>query len=301
MKNSNALCEVKTEKSIASEYPIHQTQGKNFMRASLREFSPAEEIFLNNIAHELRTPINALLGSIQIFEMMGDDLFMLCNRNKFKVYNDIMKQNCYRLLRTVNNLIDISRLESDNLCLILKNHDIVNVVREIIKNAKPYSSGKGISLKFKTYSKEIITAFDEDKLSRALLNLISNAIKFTQGGGCISVWIKTKTGKVYISVKDTGTGIPADHLDSIFRRFVQVDKTLSRSHEGGGIGLYLADSIVKLHEGTLSVKSRPGKGSTFTIEIPVRKIDITPADKATGTELNLSPAEKAKIELSNLY
>jgi signal transduction histidine kinase len=143
-------------------------------------------MFLNNIAHELRTPINVVLGSIQLFEMMGDDLFLLYNRNKFKVYNNIMKQNCYRLLRAVNNLIDISRIESGSFCLFLANHDIVDIVNEIIKNAKVYAAKKGITLKFNSANKEILTAFDEDKISRVILNLLSNAIKFTPDGGSIS-------------------------------------------------------------------------------------------------------------------
>ncbi|NLL95491.1 MAG: HAMP domain-containing histidine kinase [Clostridiaceae bacterium] len=301
MRNANALYKLDANKILASEYPLQQTPEKNSLSASSRDFCPTDEMFLNNIAHELRTPINVVLGSIQLFEMMGDDLFLLYNRNKFKVYNNIMKQNCYRLLRAVNNLIDISRIESGSFCLFLANHDIVDIVNEIIKNAKVYAAKKGITLKFNSANKEILTAFDEDKISRVILNLLSNAIKFTPDGGSISVSIRANAEKVYISVKDTGIGIPADQLDNIFKRYVQVEKTLSKNYEGGGIGLFLADSIVRLHEGTISVKSSPEKGSTFTIELPVKKIDKIQSKKELGSELNLSPAETVKIELSDLY
>lgn len=297
MKDANTLYKVSKREFLASELPSRHVLMKNTF-SSLREYDPSKDIYLNNIAHELRTPINVVLGSIQLFEMMGDDLFHMYNRNKFKVYNNIMKKNCYRLLRVVNNLIDVSRIEADSFSLCVSNRNIVDIVKEIIDNTEKYTAEKGIALKFHAYSKTIVTAFDEDKLSRALLNLLSNAIKFTGKGGTINVTVKKKAETIYISVKDTGIGIPEDQLNNIFKRFSQVDKTLSRSHEGGGIGLSLADSIVRLHDGIISVKSKPGKGSTFTIELPVKIIDDN--REITGSELNLSPAEKVKIELSDL-
>ena len=237
MKNANVFYDFDANRCIASEYTLNQSPEESNLPATLREFGPYDEIILNNIAHELRTPINVVLGSIQLFEMMGDDLFLLYNRNKFKVYNNIMKHNCYRLLRVVNNLIDVSRLESNNFCLFLANHDIVGIVREIVESAKPYAEKKGLTLKFKSGIKELVTVFDEDKLSRVIINLLSNAIKFTPEGGTIKVEISLKQDKVYISVKDTGTGIPSDLLDKIFKPFFQVDKSLSRNHEVGGLGL----------------------------------------------------------------
>lgn len=299
MKSTNALYKVGTNEFQASEFSPHQASLKNTLSSSLREYDPSGDMFFNNIAHELRTPINVVLGSIQLFEMMGDDLFLLYNRNKFKAYNNIMKKNCYRLLRVVNNLIDISRIEAESFCLCVANHDIVSMVKEITSNAKKYAAEKGITLKFHTYNKTIVTTFDEDRLSRALLNLLSNAIKFTPQGGGIDVSVIKKAENVYISVKDTGIGIPADQLDNIFKRFVQVDKTLSRGHEGGGIGLFLAYSIVKLHEGIISVKSKLGKGSTFTIKLPVKQMYET-KNTEIGSELNLSHGDKVTIELSDL-
>mgnify|MGYP000079276796 CR=1 FL=1 len=300
----NTLYKPDAKKYITSGLPIPHTPSINSLSASVREFCPKDEMFLNYIAHELRTPINVVLGSIQLFEMMGEDLFIRSNHGKFKVYNNIMKQNCYRLLRVVNNLIDVSRLESNNFCLFLANHDIVGIVREIVESAKPYAEKKGLTLKFKSGIKELVTVFDEDKLSRVIINLLSNAIKFTPEGGTIKVEISLKQDKVYISVKDTGTGIPSDLLDKIFKPFFQVDKSLSRNHEGGGLGLYLAESIVKLHDGSITVKSKPKKGSTFIVALPVKKMEQEPSDnegKDSGRELYLSPADKVKIELSDLF
>ncbi len=300
MNSTDSLYQIDTTEIIVTDFSPQKAIPKNTLSSSIKEYDPTDDVLFNNIAHELRTPINVVLGSIQLFEMMGDDLFLLYNRNKLKTYNNLMKQNCYRLLRTVDNLIDISRIQSENFYLFVANHDLVSVVKEITNKSKAYAARKGLTLKFHTYNRAIVTAFDEAQLSRALLNLISNAIKFTPRGGSINVSIIKKADRVYIGIKDTGIGIPADQLDNIFKRFAQVDNTLSRSHEGGGIGLSLASSIVRLHEGSISVKSKLGKGSIFTIELPVKKILDDKSKENNCSELNLSHGDKVNIELSDL-
>lgn len=264
-----------------------------------KNYGPPKDVFYNNIYHELRTPLNVVLGSIQLFEMMDDDLFLGCNRNKFRAYNNLMKKNCFRLLRAINNLIDSSKLDSGNLNLYLANHNIIETLEGIVNNAKPYAEDKGLKISLKTKYKNITTAFDEEKLSRAVLNLISNAIKFTQKGN-INVEVKKKEKTIYISIKDTGIGIPEDKIDSIFDPFIQVDSSLTRNYEGSGLGLSIAKSIVDLHNGQLKVKSRVGKGSTFTIELPVRLINENEAHTITVKEFTPDPGENIKIELSDI-
>jgi len=260
---------------------------------------PPKDVFYNNIYHELRTPLNVVLGSIQLFEMMDDDLFLGCNRNKFRAYNNLMKKNCFRLLRAINNLIDSSKLDSGNLSLYLANHNIIETLESIVNNAKPYAEDKGLKISLKSKYKKIITAFDEEKLSRAILNLISNAIKFTQKGN-INVEVRKKDKFIYISIKDTGIGIPEDKIDSIFDPFIQVDSSLTRNYEGSGLGLSIAKSIVDLHNGQLKAKSRVGKGSTFTIELPLRLITENEAHTITGKKFTPDHGEKIKIELSDI-
>jgi signal transduction histidine kinase len=260
---------------------------------------PAKDAFYNNISHELRTPLNVVLGSIQLFEMMGDDLFLSYNRSKFKAYNSLMKKNCFRLLRVINNLIDSSKLDTGNLSLCLKNHNIVKTIEDIFNNTKAYAKGKGLKMKLKSKTKKIITAYDEDKLARAILNLISNAIKFTPKG-CICIEVKKKENRVYIAIKDTGIGIPSDKIDSIFDPFTQVDSSLTRSHEGSGLGLSIAKSIVELHNGQLSVISRLGKGSSFIIELPVKQINEDETQTTTGIDFTIDYEENIKIELSDI-
>ena len=260
---------------------------------------PSREVLYNNIYHELRTPLNVVLGSIQLFEMMDDDLFQENNRNKFRAYNSLMKKNCFRLLRAINNLIDSTKFDSGGLNLYLANYNIVETLEGIVDNAKPYAQDKGLKITLKSKYKEIITAFDQEKLTRAILNLISNAIKFTQKG-YICVEVKKKEDIIYIAIKDTGIGIPEDKIDSIFDPFIQVDSSLTRNYEGSGLGLSIAKSIVDLHNGHISVKSRVGKGSTFTIELPVRLVKENEAHTTFKREFIPYPGENIMIELSDI-
>lgn len=277
-----------------------KTCKKEATSSAEKEYDRLKNDFFNNISHELRTPINVVLGSIQLFDRMGDDLFLENNRHKFKTYNRIMKQNCYRLLRLVNNLIDVTKMDSGNISLSPANHNVVKFIEDIANYSLKYAESKGLSLVFHKDENEIITAFDGDKITRVILNLISNAIKFTPKNGRIRLSVRRDESKVYISVKDSGIGIPPEKFNNIFERFSQVDNTLTRNYEGSGIGLSLCSSIVRLHGGLIRVISKPEKGSEFVIELPLHQIEPDSSPLNLGTELNLSLNEKVKIELSEL-
>ncbi len=296
MGNISFLSEMDNKNLLSVDY--HRTTLTE--PALLKENDHLNDVFYNNISHELRTPLNVVMSSIQLFEMMGDDLFLSYNHTKFKAYYSLMKKNCFRLLRIINNLIDSSKLYSGDTHLNIDNHNIVEMLDGIINNSKPYVKEKGLKIKLKSKNKEIIAAFDEYKLSRAILNLISNAIKFTPEGGSISVDVKEKDKCVYIAIKDNGIGIPDDKIDSIFERFIQVDNTTTRNYEGGGLGLSIANSIVNLHDGQISVKSRLGKGSVFTIMLPVKIVEEDKNGPTSGKMFSPAPAENVKIELSDI-
>lgn len=266
-----------------------------------RDYEQLKREFFNNISHELRTPINVLLGSIQLFEMMGDELFLEANRDKFFTYQRIMKQNCYRLLRLVNNLIDVSIMDSGYLSLFPENNNLVLLAQDITQKAMGYAEAKGLTLTFVTEEQEIITACDKEKIQRVLLNLLSNAIKFTPKGGKITVSLYQDEKRVYLSVKDTGIGISEEKLNSIFERFQPEASTLTRNHEGSGIGLSLCSSIIRLHGGLIRVKSIPQQGSEFIIELPNRIIPSVSSTNQGRTELSFSSNERVPIELSDLF
>ncbi len=227
--------------------------------------------FFINITHELKTPLSVIFGAIQLIELKNQQLSG--EQDKNAATYQIIRINCYRILRLVNNLLDFARLDSGYLKLNPANCNIVSLVEEITQSVMPYARQKQLSLVFDTQREEIVTAVDLEKIERVLLNLLSNAIKFTGQGGQIKVAVHSMDNRVFISVKDTGIGIPADKQKEIFERFQQVCSNRSRESEGSGIGLSLVKSFVDLHQGTISVISEENKGSEFIISLPLRRLD----------------------------
>lgn len=232
------------------------------------EYDKLKTEFFANLSHEFRTPLNVMLSTLQLLNLIGINKSAIENKDKIKKYYSIMKQNCYRLLRLVNNLIDITRIDAEHLKLNLKNENIISIIEDITLSITDYAKNKGLDIIFDTDIEEKIIACDADKIERIILNLLSNAIKFTPNGGTIFVSITDKNSSIIVSVRDTGVGIPSDKQDCIFNRFVQIDKSLSRNREGSGIGLSLVKSFVELHNGTIQIESEAGKGSEFIIEFP---------------------------------
>lgn len=254
--------------------------------------------FFSNISHELKTPLNVLLGAVQILSLPDNNKHNTLIQSSSNKYLKTMKQNCYRLVRLVNNLIDISKFDSGYFKLNLHNHNVVTVVEDITLSVADYAKNNGIDLIFDTDIEEKEMAIDLDKIERIILNLLSNSIKFTDKGGQISVSLIDKDNKIQISIKDSGVGIPKDKLNVIFERFGQVDKTLARNKEGSGIGLSLVKSIVDMHHGTIKVLSEFGNGSEFIIELPVRLVE---EEQVSDSRLYESKVEKINIEFADIY
>jgi PAS domain S-box-containing protein len=252
------------------------------------EYNRVLSEFFTNISHELKTPINIILGSIQL---------MMQKNNNENILN-IMRQNTYRLIRLVNNLIDISKFDSGFLNLNKRNHNIVSIVEEITFSVNQYFKSKGVDIIFDTDTEEKIMAIDDDKIERIILNLLSNAMKFTDAGGEIYVNVYDKDESIVISVKDTGIGIPEDKLKLIFDRFGQVDKSLTRNREGSGIGLSLVRSLVEMHGGNIKVNSKVGEGSEFIIELPITLMED---QNIENPQLYESKVDKIQIEFSDIY
>ena len=264
-----------------------------------KEYNRLLTEFFSNISHELKTPLNVILGAIQILSMPRNLNLPQNYEMNLSKYLKVMRQNCYRLLRLVNNLIDLSKFDSGYLKLNLRNHNIVSVVEEIILSVADYVETRGLSIIFDTDTEEKIIAADADKIERIILNLLSNAIKFTNKGGSIFVNMYDKGERIAISVRDTGIGIPEDKLNTIFERFGQVDKTLVRNREGSGIGLSLVKTLVEMHGGTISISSKEGEGSEIYIELPVRTVkDEITLDNSVPSQVNV---EKISIEFSDIY
>lgn len=222
--------------------------------------------FISLISHEFKTPLNVIYSAIQLIEYAyANDV---SDRVKELLKN--IKQNTFRQLRLVNNLLDITRLNSGRLKLHIKNIDIVSLTRQISHSVKLYSDQKNIELLFKCDLESKKIATDDEKLERIILNLLSNAIKFTAEGGAVTVnlYDNNELNIVILEVSDTGIGIPKDKQEIIFERFGQVDSNLSRQAEGTGIGLSLVKKFVAALNGKIVLDSEPGLGSTFKISLP---------------------------------
>lgn len=262
------------------------------------EYDKLKTEFFANISHELRTPLNVILSTLQLME------YRVKNNNtglaKEGKYLKITKQNCYRLLRLINNLIDITKIDSGYFSVDMKNYNIIHIIEEITLSVAGYLENKDITLLFDTEVEEKIMACDPDQLERIILNLLSNAVKFTEPGGSIIVTVHDKGENILISVKDTGIGIPEDKLDIIFHRFRQIDKSFTRAHEGSGIGLSLTKSIIQMIGGEITAKSQQGRGSEFIIKLPAKLIE----DKDTvleNTGIKNNYVDSINIEFSDIY
>ncbi|MEK6263380.1 MAG: Cache 3/Cache 2 fusion domain-containing protein [Clostridium sp.] len=257
--------------------------------------------FIANMSHELRTPLNIIFSTAQLFSVYINKDSNLNNTQKLNEYTNYIKQNCNRLLRLVNNIIDISKIDSKFMELNLKNQNIVQTAEEITLSTIQYVSGLSRTIIFDTDVEEKIMAFDEEKMERILLNLISNATKFTVPGDTIEVTLQDKDTHIILSVKDNGIGIPKDKLSQIFERFKQVDPILSRAHEGSGIGLAIVKSLVEMHGGTISVQSKYQEGTKFTVNLPCKMTTHNDNQNTKEDFIYHTNSEKTEVEFSDIY
>ena len=258
--------------------------------------------FFANISHELRTPINVIFSAIQVHKLrLKECIWNNASTDRYK-YTKIMEQNCYRLLRLVNNLIDITKIDSGYFGINETNYNIVSLIEDITLSVADYIENKGLSVVFDTDVEEKIIACDLEKIERIILNLLSNAVKFTPYGGNIKVSVEDGIENICIRIKDTGKGIPPEKLNSIFERFVQVDKSLARENEGSGIGLSLVKALLELHGGTISVKSKEGYGSEFIMHIPCKLVDSVDSNYILYDDLiGKGCIKKINLEFSDIY
>ncbi|MCJ7689732.1 MAG: HAMP domain-containing histidine kinase, partial [Clostridiaceae bacterium] len=250
------------------------------------------------ISHELKTPLNVIFATAQLFDLYCKNGSLDDKKNSIVKYIDSIKQNSYRLSKLINNIVDLSKIEAGFYKLNLSNNDIVAIVEDIVMSVTNFADVRGLNIIFDTDIEENIIACDPEAIDRIVLNLISNAIKFSEVGNEIFVSIKDKNEFVEISVKDNGIGIADKNLDMIFDRFNQVDKSLSKNSEGTGIGLSLVKSIAELHSGSIYVKSEFGKGSKFTVKLPSKNIL-----QESNLYINKLPNENEniRVELSDIY
>ncbi|GKV68386.1 hypothetical protein NCCP2716_08840 [Sporosarcina sp. NCCP-2716] len=286
------------EKIIALGIDISDEEFAN--RSMEKLLKDQEELFINT-SHELKTPLTVISSGAQLIDLYVAKGSLDEHREEIRNVNKRTISNCYRLNRLVNNILDISKIESGLHELQTANYNIVTMIDRIVDSVTEYTKSEGVNILFDPEVEELIMAVDIAKFDRILLNLISNAIKFSLPGEEILVRLERKDARtVRISVRDEGIGIDPEHLETIFDKFVQVNRNLNRTAEGTGLGLPIAKSLAELHGGIIRAESEPGKGSTFTIELPT-EINGTGTGQPALRNSDQYRAELIKYEFSDIY
>jgi signal transduction histidine kinase/DNA-binding response OmpR family regulator/streptogramin lyase len=260
-----------------------QAEMQRFQAERLAEVDKLKSRFFANISHEFRTPLTLILGPIRQAIERADDPNLLQKLH-------LVEDNTQKLHGLVNQLLDFSRVESGTMKLQVSRSDVVQFLRRAVMSFESWAESKRISLEIQSDLHSAPGFFDGDKIEKIVNNLMSNALKFTAEGGRIQVHVSSspprpltklkerESGRegewVTIAISDTGTGIAPEHLPHIFDRFYRVDET--HTTEGTGIGLALTKELVDLHHGTITVVSTPGKGSVFTMTIPLEQSGYAP-------------------------
>ncbi|MBR0600617.1 sensor histidine kinase [Sinanaerobacter chloroacetimidivorans] len=259
----------------------------------LKETIEIKDNFITLITHEFKTPITIINAALQTIEIVcKDDI-----TDKMKGYLNKIHQNSLRQQRLVDNLLDITRIKAGQMKVQFTRTEIVSYTREITESVKVFAQQKKLDLTFHTSCPDEMITLDQEKYERILLNLLSNAIKFTPPMNTIGVRLSTQGNFIKIEVKDRGIGIPKNKQAIIFEQFGQADSSYSRQAEGTGIGLYLVKSLVDTLGGSISLKSKVNRGSTFTILLPKvqNNYDIS-QQKISGDRIQ----QAASLELSDI-
>ncbi|WP_251859945.1 HAMP domain-containing sensor histidine kinase [Clostridium sp. Marseille-Q2269] len=252
--------------------------------------------FYANISHDLKTPINIIYSAIQVMNMALNNKRI----ETIEKYIGVIKQNCYRLLRLVNNIVNTNKIESGCCKIKLSNNNIVNLVEDIVTSVSSYVENNDMDIIFDTDVEEKIIACDKDMIERVVLNLISNAVKYKKDGrGNIQVNVQDKQDKVLVSVKDNGIGIPENIQENVFNRFVQSNKKeYDLTTCSSGIGLALVKSIIDMHEGNIDMYSKENKGTEIIFELPSKKVKENENSKEIYAK---NIGQNVKIEFPEIY
>ncbi len=257
----------------------------------LKELDEVKNRLYTNITHEFRTPLTVITG-------MADKI-----REEPARWLDpgigMIRRNSYQLLDLVNQMLELKKLESGTTKVNMVQGNVISYLAYLSESFDSLAKSKGISLHFLPDTPEVIMDYDREKLLRIVSNLLSNAVKFTPAGGHIYLEIKKpdnpEPGFLQIVVRDTGAGIPADKLPFVFDRFYQADDSPTRRAEGAGIGLTLTREVVRLLGGDIQAESRPGKGSLFTVRLPIEKTAPLHEEFGSKPEFSSEPATETTM------
>jgi signal transduction histidine kinase/DNA-binding response OmpR family regulator len=260
LKTIAAICVSKISQAQA-DAEAQKARQAQIEAEHIKQLDQIKSHFFANISHEFRTPLNLILAPLQKkqYPIPPNEV-------------EMMARNAQRLLKLVNQLLDLAKIEVGLMKLERRNIEVYRFVASIAQSFQPLAEAKNIQYQIDIPERDYVAYFDPDKLEKILYNLLSNAFKFTPHNGKISVYLHIDLpNKLRIAVSDTGIGIPDNQKDKIFERFYQIDSSQTRAYEGTGIGLSLTKELTDLMQGSISLDSQEGKGCTFTVVFPFEK------------------------------
>lgn len=263
----NYLYNLNRTREFALRWELDENRRKlELSNRKLKELDRVKNRFFANISHELRTPLTLLLTPLESLTSKGRHNFS----PEIQDTLSSMQANGMRLLKLINDLLDLVKLESGQMKVTIKPLHLETFIKGIVSSVRKAAEDRGIGVEADIYESELAVHTDRDKLEKVLLNLVFNALKFTSPGGTIRITARSENEDVVIQVSDTGIGIPQESLAFIFDRFWQVDNSSKRKHQGAGIGLALVKEFVEVLGGSIEVESQEEKGTDFIIKMPKR-------------------------------
>jgi len=260
-----------------------QMEENRVLYQTLVEKERQKKDYFLNLSHELRTPLHVILSALQLQEDSGGATTLEELESRNERIGSLIKGNSYRLLRVINNLIDVNKLDGQVLFLKAKPVNLGKETRKIYEAVKPWFQRKGVRISYEEAGSNLVTACDIEGFERVILNLLSNALKFTPSGGDVLITaVRNRiSGDIVLSVKDTGAGIPEEEHQRIFEKYLQLDRQLIRNTEGNGLGLAVVKGIVELEGGTVHVISTLPKGTEFRVAYPVKEAGALDIDSGS--------------------
>ncbi len=274
------------------------TQNLERAHAKLQQLDEFKSRFFANMTHELRTPLAMVVTPLEL--MMQGEMGAFSDSQRSSL--STMYRSALKLLKLINDLLDLSRLEESRLRLDVKEHDLGAQLRSLVEQTEVLANRKQIALAFVGDGRPVTVWCDPDRLERVFVNLLSNAIKFTPRNGHVTVTLRDQFDDVDVVIEDDGPGFPPDRAEQLFERFYQVDMADRRAHGGTGIGLALARELVMLHGGTIRAESDGSSGARFTVSLPKGRGHLRPevlaAPRADGATAGVEPGLDWAVQLA---
>lgn len=287
-------------KQIENKDEIVSITNKKDELESIIQLESIKTDFFANVSHEFRTPVNIILSIVQLLNSYIKDTDKSIDIKKYSEYLNSLRQSSYRLLRLVNNIIDTAKIKNNVENLKLENYNIISIIENVAMSTVIYAKEKNRNIIFDTDEEEVILACDQDKIERIILNLISNAIKFSDINTDIEININTRLdlNRIFVSIKNYGEAIKKHDRERIFGKFTQKEDLFTRTKEGSGIGLFLVRKFVEMHKGKIYVDDIED-ATQLTFYLPIETIDKEYICNKITHENDIS--ERCVIEFSDIY